>query len=256
MKKNKQYVLLESVGRSDTTPNLFVKWAGYRTSIIILLMYIFFVLSINKYNINGTIVFASFPIMFTIAARVSFRFIAKRLLLISPFILIMAISNTFFAEPFFFRLGSIQISSGFISAIVIILKSIVTILALISFMQCVPFYRICETLRSFHVPGIFVTQLTLLYRYSFLLAEQAILMQKARDVRCFGRNGKDILTTAQLLGSLLLRTNDRAEKIYRGMVARGFNGDTLITRTEKTHFNEYIVLICTLFTFIIIRAIF
>ena len=48
-------------------------------------------------------------------------------------------------------------------------------------------------------------------------------MQKARDLRSFGKRGKGPLVTAKLIGSLLIRTTARAERIYMAMSARGFS---------------------------------
>jgi cobalt/nickel transport system permease protein len=115
------------------------------------------------------------------------------------------------------------ITGGMISASVIVLKTVVTLVALLSFMAVMPFHRFGMALRSLRVPEVFVTQLLLVYRYSFLLAEEAGMMQKARDLRSFGGRGKGPLVTARLIGSLLIRTTARAERIYMAMSARGFS---------------------------------
>jgi cobalt/nickel transport system permease protein len=75
------------------------------------------------------------------------------------------------------------------------------------------------------VPRVFIVQLLFLYRYLFVLAEEALRVTRARALRSFGRRGKGLKPYAALLGHLLLRTLERAERIHRAMLARGFDGE-------------------------------
>ena len=47
---------------------------------------------------------------------------------------------------------------------------------------------------------------------------------RARDMRSFGRKGQGIMPFTSLVGTLFLRTVERAEKIYQAMLSRGFRG--------------------------------
>jgi cobalt/nickel transport system permease protein len=230
-----------------------------RTSAVLvpaLIVFILFVISVSKFDITAVIVYSAFPLFAIVALRLPVKIIFGRLLLLSPFILIMAAANPLMDQRPIFALGSYSVSAGFVSGTVIIAKSLVTITAVIVFSFCVPFYLFCKVLRSFKVPEVFVTQLMLLHRYSFLLAEEALALQKARNLRSFGKKGKDLFTTAKLIGSLLIRTSSRADRIYRAMIARGFDGEI----DKKSHIRFRIAQWCiiagavTIFT--VIRIIF
>lgn len=75
-----------------------------------------------------------------------------------------------------------------------------------------------------------VTQLLLLYRYIFVLGDEALRMTRARSLRAVGRRGTGMRVYAQMLGQLLLRTFARAQRIYLAMKCRGFDGRMRIAR--------------------------
>jgi len=195
---------------------------GDGAAIVILALFIIFVISVPKFDLAGVIAFAAFPLLLATATAIPLLPLVKRLVIASPFILFMAAGNLALDRSTAVTIGGVAITGGMISASVIVLKTVVTLAALLSLMAVMPFHRFGMALRSLRVPEAFVTQLLLVYRYSFLLAEEAEMMQKARDLRSFGKRGKGVLVTAKLIGSLLIRTTARAERIYMAMSARGF----------------------------------
>ena len=49
-------------------------------------------------------------------------------------------------------------------------------------------------------------------------------MERARSLRSFGGRGRGLPASGAFLGTLLLRTWSRAERIHFSMLARGFDG--------------------------------
>jgi len=195
---------------------------GDGPAILILAIFIIFVISVPKFDIAGVIAFAAFPLLFVTATGIPLLQLMKRLVIVSPFIFFMAAGNLIFDRSPAFTIAGITITEGMVSASVIVLKTFVTLSSLLSLITCMPFHRFGMALRTLRVPEVFVTQLLLVYRYSFLLSEEAGMMQKARDLRSFEGRGKGALVTAKLIGSLFIRTTARAERIYMAMSARGF----------------------------------
>ena len=74
------------------------------------------------------------------------------------------------------------------------------------------------------LPSVFTTQLLFVYRYLYVLIEEALAMRRARDARSFGRRSYPLKVWGTLVGQLLIRTFERAELISRAMLARGFTG--------------------------------
>ena len=82
---------------------------------------------------------------------------------------------------------------------------------------------LCNALGRVGMPQALVVQLLFLYRYLTVLAEEALRMSTAHDQRSGGHR-LSIRQYAALVGSLLLRTWSRAERIHLAMCARGFDG--------------------------------
>ena len=79
---------------------------------------------------------------------------------------------------------------------------------------------------------LFVSQLLFLYRYLFVLMEEAMRVVRARDMRSFGKRGAGMRVFVRSVGTLFLRTVERAERIYGAMLARGFRGEVPSMRRE------------------------
>ena len=89
-----------------------------------------------------------------------------------------------------------------------------------------PFDQLLVTLRRLWVPAIIVAMLSFMYRYIFVLWDELDKMRVARRARSFG--GVSLwhrwTSAAQLLGMLLIRAMERAERVHGAMCARGWDG--------------------------------
>ena len=86
----------------------------------------------------------------------------------------------------------IPITGGWISFFSIILKFVLTVSTALLLIALTSFPGICEALARLKVPRIFVVQLLFLYRYIFVLLEEALKMLRAREARSFGKKGREI----------------------------------------------------------------
>ena len=73
-------------------------------------------------------------------------------------------------------------------------------------------------------------QLLFLNRYLFVLTGEAERISRARSLRSSGRKAMSFKVFTQIVGHLLLRTLDRAERVYRAMLCRGFDGNIRIVK--------------------------
>jgi cobalt/nickel transport system permease protein len=65
-----------------------------------------------------------------------------------------------------------------------------------------------------------------MYRYLFLLEDQLLRTKRAFESRNINKNGfKNIRALSNVLGTLFIRTYERAERIYMAMCARGYDGE-------------------------------
>ena len=120
--------------------------------------------------------------------------------------------------------GGLSLAAGWLSFASIVLRFLLTTAAALLLVASTGMPAIGVALRQLRVPEAFVTQLQLLYRYLFLLGEEAMRMERARDLRSCGRRGTGLWVSGTLLGALLLRAVARGQRIYDALLLRGYSG--------------------------------
>lgn len=184
----------------------------------------------NRYAILPLLPYAIFPIAMLILADLPLRVILQKILLAAPFTLFVGILNPFFDSTPMLQLGNIYITAGVISFISIFLRMLLCVTASLLLIATTPFHEICHSLASLGVPRPFVTQLMLLHRYIFILTGEAARLIQARSLRSFNGKGTELRYFIPMLGQLLLRSMDRAQRVHLAMLSRGFTGDIHILR--------------------------
>ena len=95
------------------------------------------------------------------------------------------------------------------------------------------FPAICAALERLGTPRVFTVQLHFLYRYIFVLTDEGGRVARARQLRACGRRGLGLRHFGPLVGHLLLRTWERAERVHMAMLARGFTGEIPVRRQSR-----------------------
>ena len=127
-------------------------------------------------------------------------------------------------------------------ASLIVLKAVtaMTIMTILLTTQTID--QFVRSLAELKIPPIIITILLLSYRYVFLFFEDIQRMQVALKSRFFSGKitWRNLNTYGQLTGALLLRSLDRADKVYNAMRARCFDGN--YKYTQKSSITKYDVL--------------
>jgi cobalt/nickel transport system permease protein len=125
--------------------------------------------------------------------------------------------------------------NGWTWFLTLILRSILCLLILILLTNTTRFVELLRGLRRLGCPRILVANLNFLYRYFFVLSDEAMRMKQARDCRRVGRAGAlaELRTLGSMLGTLLVRSFERADHMYQAMLSRGFSGDFPVTAPRK-----------------------
>lgn len=192
---------------------------------VITFLFITMAVSFNRYELIALFPFFLFPIVMTTRSNLPCLFILKKVALFLPFVLLVGIFNPLFDRTPLLQFGSLTVSGGWISLFSLITRSILTVAAALILIGTTGFSACCQALQRIGIPQVFTTQLLLLYRYLFVLTEEAGRASLARELRSCGAKGQGINSYASLTGGLLLRTWGRAERIHGAMLARGFNGE-------------------------------
>jgi len=183
----------------------------------------------------------------------------KHLTLVPPMLLITAIIYGCSGLPFSFLLKRLRYPGLFILSVVLILPltSGATVLAqwgplairqegLIAMSLIVgrflsiltlgfvllgttPFLTLLRAMRSLGLPTLLADMTLLTYRYLFETADMLATMQRSMKLRGYGRQTrwfklerKTLSQLVGLLGTLLIRSYERSERIYKAMQLRGY----------------------------------
>ncbi len=195
-----------------------------RSKVIVTMLYVLTVVSYPKYDVTSLMPLFLYPILLSALSDTPFLLIAKKVLIVSPFAVFIGIFNPFFDTGTIDLWRGIQISAGWISLLSIMIKFTLTISAALLLIATTSFPGICHALQELGIPALFTSQLLFLYRYIFVLMEEAMRMVRARDLRTFGARNIGITVFVRLIGLLFIRTVERAERIYQAMLFRGFHG--------------------------------
>jgi len=210
-----------------------------RAKVLTAVVFIFSVVSFGKYEIAGLLPFFFYPAVLIGLGNLPLSFLLRKLLLVSPFVIFIGIFNPWLDRQILVQLGPIGISGGWISFFSLILRFILTVGAALLLIASTGFSTICMALEKLGAPRVLVIQLLMLYRYLFVLVGESIRMIRAHSLRSFngkGRIGYQVFL--QMLGNLLLRTLDRAQRIHLAMLSRAFTGEIRVIRQYRFGLRE------------------
>ncbi len=203
-----------------------------RAKVVATMLFVVAVVSFPKYEVLSLFPFFLFPVLMATLGDIPAGFIARKVVAVSPFAVFVGMFNPLFDTSMVAIAPGVSVSAGWISFASILVKFALTISAALLLIATTSFPGICRGLRRLGVPALFVSQLLFLYRYLFVLMEEAMRVVRARDMRSFGRRGSGVRVFVRITGTLFLRTVERAERIYGAMLARGFRGEVPSMRCE------------------------
>lgn len=167
-------------------------------------------------------------------------YVLKRSSLAIPFVLAaLPLIFTVSGQALFtFSLGSWTISGslpGLTRFLSITIKSWISVQAAIVLAASTSFPDLLSAMRALHVPRLMVAIFGLMWRYLFVLVDEATRLLRARQARS-GQSPKPGLksggnlswrarVTGGMAGSLFLRAFERSDRIYMSMVSRGYDGE-------------------------------
>ena len=243
------------LGRLDTLAagNSWVHALDPRTKLVATLLFIVTVVSFNKYAVSELLPFFIFPVILAAAGDVPQGYVWRRAALAAPFVLLLGLFNPWLDPQPRALFGAVQIAGGWISWLSILLRALLTTGAALTLIAVTGLPALCAALDRSGVPRVFVVQLLFLYRYLFVLIEEASNMLLARSLRSAGR-GTGLRSYGPLVGHLLLRTFDRARRIHLAMLCRGFTGEFHLLRPLRLRATDALFLVAWAAFFLLLRV--
>jgi cobalt/nickel transport system permease protein len=143
-------------------------------------------------------------------SRIPVGFLVRRLIILEAFVLGVAVLTLF--QP-----------NGLSLMTVLVARCTLCLATMILLSNTTPFSELLRILRSMRFPALMITTLALMYRYLFVLADEAQRMKRARMCRTFvADRGRRWHTMGSVISQLFVRASERAERIYSAMCARGW----------------------------------
>jgi cobalt/nickel transport system permease protein len=177
------------------------------------------------------ILFVSLLLGLYILSRVPLWFGIKRSVIAIPFVLFAGILLVFSPDkphPSFYNLGFAHIPvehGGLYILINAMVKSCLSVLTVVLLHSTTPFPKLIQGLEALRTPNVITSLLSFLYRFMSVIMDEVKTMLRARDARAFGGSRLwHLQIIGQMIGSLFIRTYERAERIYSAMVSRGYDG--------------------------------
>ena len=240
---------LDSIAEMDTP----IHRLDPRAKVLTTLLFIVYVVSFDKYEIARLLPFFLFPAFLVGMANIPFGYLVRKLIIVSQFVLFIGIFNPFLDREIIFQAGFLHVSGGWISLLSILLRFTLTVGAALLLIATTGFPAICMALEKLGMPRIFAVQMLMLYRYIFVLIEESIRLIRGYTLRAFSKKKMRYQVFKQLLGNLLLRTLDRAQRIHMAMLSRAFSGEIHIVREYSFGMKETIYLVSFTVLFTVLR---
>ncbi|OGR07736.1 MAG: cobalt ECF transporter T component CbiQ [Deltaproteobacteria bacterium RIFOXYD12_FULL_50_9] len=213
-----------------------------RAKLLTTLIFVLVVLSHDKYAVPRLLPFFIFPVIIASLGNIPIGYLAKKLLIVSPFAILIGIANPLLDQTVLFHLGVIPVSGGILSFLSILLRFMLTVSSGLLLIATSGLSEICLAMGQLKVPQIFTIQLLFLYRYIYVLIEEGARLVRARNLRSFNGHGQGLTTAGPLIGQLLLRTLERARRIHLAMLCRGFTGEIRVMRDFRMQTMDWLFL--------------
>ena len=186
--------------------------------------YVITVVSYPATNVSCLVPFMFYPVVLMALSGTPYRPLLGRAAAALPFSLAGGISSLLLMRTTAFYIGSIAVSHGALSCASILLRTLLTVMAVLILIATTSLMEISEQLVRLRLPKLFCLVLIMTYRYISVLLNEAVSMHTAYTLRTGNQKGIKMRDMGGFLGQLLLRSTDRAEQVYYAMKCRGFHG--------------------------------
>jgi cobalt/nickel transport system permease protein len=242
---------LEELTQKDTPIHRLQPSIKLLTTVI----YLVTIISFNPKQVSGLIPYIFYPIILMALGEIPFMPLFRRLLIALPFTLFTGISNIFFSREIALYFWNIGITDGMVSFCSIFIKTILTVMAVLILISTTSINDLVCVMINFKIPSILVIQIMMTYRYITVLLEEISVMYHAYILRAPKEKGIKLKDTGPFVGQLIIRSFDRADRIYNAMKCRGFDGDISFSRREKISRTGWVYLVSVGGLFILMRFV-
>jgi cobalt/nickel transport system permease protein len=199
------HVVLDRWSRGSS----FVHTRDARVKIFVAFAYLVALGTTPRITLAAAACYAALLVTAIVAARLPLAGVAARAAVVLPFAVPLAAFSVLAGEPA--RAAALAVKSCLSAAAVVVLAG------------STPLPKLLRGLESLGVPHFLTLVVQFLYRYLFVISEQAQHMRMAVLARGGGRRNR-LPQASGAVATLFARSWARAEGIHGAMLARGFHG--------------------------------
>ncbi|MBO8128352.1 MAG: cobalt ECF transporter T component CbiQ [Peptococcaceae bacterium] len=180
------------------------------------------------------------------ASRLPFSFLLHRLRLPVYFLLIMAVFLPLFSgETVLVQAGPVAVKEeGCLQLLVITVRFFCILTVGIILFGTTPFLNTIKALRSLGLPFVLADMTFFSYRYLYEIGDDLKTMERAMKLRGFkGRNLGAMKTLASLAGTILVRSYEQSDRVYKAMSLRGYGQPACFRDEVKVNSRDWIGLL-------------
>ncbi len=209
-----------------STGNSFVHSLDPRVKIIVAIF--FSVVVAVSSNFASLLPALALSLFLIILGKLSFKKVLYRLLLVNRLILFLWLFLPFtYKGEALFKIGPlVGTAEGVLYASQITVKCNAILLAMIALLSTTSVFTLGHAMGQLCFPDKIIHLFLFTYRYIHVISQEYYRLINAMKMRGFipRTNLHTYRSYAYLVGMLLVRSYDRAERIHKAMICRGFNG--------------------------------
>ena len=210
------------------------------SKLLVTVLFILLTVSWGKYDLPGLLKMGSYLVVCFVLGDISIKLLLKRMKLVLVVVCMVGIANPFFDREIMFKLGSLGVTGGMVSAVTLMIKGACAVSASYLLIVTTSMDDLCYALRKLCVPKTIVTVLMLVYRYIIVLLKETERMTDAYMLRSPGQKGLHYKVWGTMVGQLLLRSMDRAQIVYDSMRLRGYCGEFHLRCKKAAQMGDYL----------------
>lgn len=182
------------------------------------------VVSLDRYALGRTLPYLPLLAVVLLLAELPVSLIVKRAAALLPLVFVAGLFNLLFDRTPLLQVAGFTVTTGLLSVVVILLRTLLCVGAAVILVSVTPFHLLTGELRRLRVPAVLLTVMEMTYRYLSLLVEEASTMRAAYHLRHPTAKGIEMRDMGTFIAQWLLRSVDRAGRIYQAMQCRGYGG--------------------------------
>ena len=203
----------------------------------LLLSFSFLILIALSYNLKLLFLYWGVVVLLIVVSRVPFHFYIKKLLLITPLVLVFSFfiflsymikHRVDFTVEALARYYPVWDTLALTAA-----KIYLSILVITLLVSCTRFNDLLWSLRRFGLPLVVTILSKLVYTYIFVFIDELHRTMRAYRSRTPVRRVSRVKVYGHIAAGILLRSMDRSDYIYKAMLSRGFDGEFPEGKTNR-----------------------